>query len=130
MVKDALFAINPRKYTGKDNLDPFIQRLSAEMIVEQITRNFNLSISSRIFLKAWKTACVITLHKGGDKRNVNNHRPITELSGKGKRRKVFLSTTSILRPFQPGFRAGYSTVTAVTVVLNDVRTINDRNDQL
>ena len=64
---------------GEDNLDPFSINLSALIISKQITHIFNLSISSGTVPKVWKKAHVIPLHKGGDKSDLNNYRPISKL---------------------------------------------------
>lgn len=39
--------------------------------------------------------------------------------------KVFLCRASILSPFQSSFRAGHITVTAVTLVINDIVSASD-----
>ncbi len=43
VVKDALQAINYRKATGEDKLDPYFVQLCAPFIAEKITYLFNLS---------------------------------------------------------------------------------------
>ena len=134
IVVDALLAINPRKYMGEDNLDPFSINLSALIISKQITHIFNLSISSGTVPKVWKKAHVIPLHKGGDKSDLNNYRPISKLPCLAKilesvintQLKTFLSSASILSPFQSGFSAGHSTVSAVTLVLDNIVTAIDK----
>lgn len=81
----------------------------------------------------WKSAFVVPLHKGGSQNDLNNYRPITKLSCLAKllesivnkQLTSFLSQNDILCPFQSGFRAGHSTTTAATVVVNDLATAID-----
>ena len=71
---------------------------------------------------------IIPLHKGGDKDNLDNYRPISTLPCLAKvletlvnsQLKCFLSSHSILSPHQSGFRPNHSTITAITLVTNDI----------
>ena len=73
-------------------------------------------------------AHVVPLHKGQDKKDPNNYRPISKLSCLAKileslvntQLKVFLNNFSILSPYQSGFRTKHSTVSATSLVLNDI----------
>ena len=116
---------------GEDH-DRLSIKLSA---LKQIIHNFNLSISSGIVPKIWKKAQVIPLYKGSDKNNLNNYRPIFKIPCLVKileylinnHFKTFLSSASILSPLQSGFRAGHSTVSAVSLVINNiVSALDDR----
>uniref|UniRef100_A0A3B1IPA0 Reverse transcriptase domain-containing protein n=1 Tax=Astyanax mexicanus TaxID=7994 RepID=A0A3B1IPA0_ASTMX len=89
---------------------------------------FNLSVLSCRIPRVWKTAHVIPLHKGGEATELNNYRPISKLSCLAKsleslvnsQLKSFLNENSILSNYQSGFREGHSTISAVTLVLNDL----------
>lgn len=132
----ALSTMNSRCSTGEDNLDPFLLKLSAPIIAEEITHIFNLSISSATFPKLWKMAHVTPLHKSGAKDDLNNYRPISKLPCLSKileslinnQLKAFLSRHSVLASHQSGFRAQHSTITAATLVINDIVSALDRKE--
>ena len=124
----ALSAIDSKKSVGEDCLDPFFLKVSAPLIADLISYIFNLSISSGKIPPVWKIAHVTPLHKGNDKKDPDNYRPISKLSCLAKileslvnnQLKVFLNHSSILSPHQSGFRAKHSTTTATSLVLNDI----------
>ena len=74
----ALSRVN-HKSAGLNNLDPFFQKLSAEIVATPITSLFNLSFVSSEIPKDWKAAAVIPLFKGGDTLYPNCYRPISIL---------------------------------------------------
>ena len=90
---------------------------------------FNLSLLSQSLPDVWKQAHVSPLLKAGDPCEVNNYRPISNLSALAKilesqvstQIKRFLDTNLILSPMQSGFRPKHSTVTACLNVIDDVR---------
>ena len=82
---------------------------------------FNTCIYHGIFPDIFKIAQVIPLHKGGDKDDCNNYRPISLLPAIGKlfeklishRLSEHLDSHNILSHHQFGFRKNYSTELAV-----------------
>ena len=136
-VSEALFTIDTKKATGEDGLDPYFLLLAAPLISKPITHIFNQSILLSTIPKVWKVAHVVPLHKGGDKNDLNNYRPISKLSCLAKtlesllsdQLKEFLSLHSLLSPNQSGFRANHSTVSAASLVLNDIVSAVDRHMQ-
>ena len=133
-VFHALSTIDPKKSVGEDNLDPFFLKVSTPLITEFICYIFNQSILTGIIPQPWKTAHVVPLHKGHDKKDSNNYRPISKLSCLAKiletlvnnQLKVFLNSFPILSPHQSGFRAKHSTVSATSLVLNDIVSALDK----
>ena len=127
-VLNALLSIDPKKSTGEDCLDAFFLKVAAPLICEHITHIFNLSVSQSIVPNVWKMAHITPLHKGGDVNDRNNYRPISKLSCLGKtleslvnnQLKIFLTNYSILTPLQSGFRAKHSTISATTLIVNDI----------
>ena len=127
-VLKALKAIDPKKSSGPDGLDPYLLRLSAEVIAEPLANIFNLSLSTNLIPKSWKEAYVLPILKGGDPSDLNNYRPISKLSVVAKimeslvndQLKEFLSESGQLNSVQSGFRSGHSTITAASKVLNDI----------
>ena len=54
------------KSCGLDNIDTHILKLARPFIVPSITHIVNLSITTMVFPKAYKTAKVVPLYKGKD----------------------------------------------------------------
>lgn len=128
LVANALNTIDPRKSTGADKLDPLFLKLSTPFIIEPISHIFNLSISSGTIPNIWKSAFVTPLYKGVKNSDPNNYRPISKLPCLAKilesmvnaQLKTFLSTNSVLNLHQSGFRPMHSTISAITLVVNDI----------
>ncbi len=126
------------KSSGEDKLEPYALKSTAHFISEDLTHIFNESITPAIFPPVWKTACVFPLHKVGSKSELNNHRPISKLSCLAKileslvneQLKAFLHNNSILSPYQSSFRPGHGTVSATTLVLNDIDSALDKKKTL
>lgn len=85
---------------------------SLEVLAPQLTHLYNCSITTSIFPDKWKTANVVLIHKGGNKNDVNNFRPISLLPIPGKmfeklmhgRILDHLEKNDILTDVQWGFR--------------------------
>ena len=67
-----------------------ILKIVFENTTKQLVHIFNVSLNSGKVPIAWKIATVIPIHKGGDRRNVNNYRPISLLSLPGKMLERFV----------------------------------------
>ena len=127
-VLKALKEIDPKKSSGPDGLDPALLKLAANIIAEPLAYIFNLSLSSNVIPDIWKFAHVLPLLKGGDPFILDNYRPISKLSVLAKileslvnfQLKDFLQSHNILSQTQSGFRAQHSTISATTLVLNDI----------
>lgn len=91
-----------------------------EVLQDQLCYLFNMSLKSCKFPTAWKLANVVLIHKGQDKCNVNNYRPISLLPLPGKLLESlvhkhlidYLENYSILTKNQWGFRPKRSTADA------------------
>lgn len=90
---------------------------------------FSLTFGSFMIIPTvWKTAYVFPLHKGGTKSELNHFRPISKLSCFQKileslvngQLKLFLSTHSIIIPFQSCFRPKLSVISATSLVINNI----------
>jgi hypothetical protein len=105
------------------------------LIANQITYIFNLSFSQGLFPQLLKSAIVTPIHKSGSKLDPGNYRPISILTLFSKlleklfynRLISFVNNHNILHPLQFGFRADYSTSTAIAHVLSSLITkINNK----
>ena len=73
-----------QKGPGPDNIPVVYIKNCKENLVEPLASIFNGSLQEGCFPNKWKSSFIIPLHKGGDRRNVKNYRPISKLSVFGK----------------------------------------------
>ena len=96
----------------------------------------NLSFSQGCFPSCLKAAKVIPVHKGGDKTDMNNYRPISlpPVISKVFERAMycriygFLESYKLLCDSQYGFRSKRSAVDAVAHIIERIRTDHDQVD--
>ena len=99
-----------------------------ELTKQQLVHIFNASLKSGIVPKVWKSATVTPIYKNGDRRKVNNYRPISllPLPGKMLERIVhtqlsnFLENNNLLTSQQSGYRKERSTIAAVSELTDDI----------
>ena len=76
--------INTNKSSAIDYISSRILKDAFIVLVDKLVICFNLSFTSGIFPDTWKLAKITPLHKGGQKNQVNNFRPISLLPLPGK----------------------------------------------
>lgn len=126
-VLDIIKNLSSHKATGLDEISCRLLKEAAPVITDPLTYIFNNSIENGVFPKDWKTAKVIPLHKGNEKSDPNNYRPISIINSVAKifERIVYdqlyeyLSTNNLLHKRQSGFRPGHSTTTALLDATNE-----------
>ena len=117
------------KGTGLDGIPARLLKDAAPSISAPLTVIINLSISSAVLPEEWKYARVVPLYKDGDKKCMDNYRPISVLPVASKilERAVqiqllqHLDKSSQLSPFQCGFRKNHSIQDAVTYFTDCIR---------
>ena len=100
------------KSTGIDNIPAKILKIFPNIIGPSITKIFNISLNSGIFVDEWKMDLVLPIYKSDDKRQCENYRPISILPIISKifERCVFnqvytyLNENTLLSKYQAGFR--------------------------
>lgn len=113
----ALKNLNTRSAVGPDGIPPYLVKDCAVLFIEPLLHLFNLSIETATYPKAWKISRVTPIHKGGDRSDVSNYRPIAVLSVFGKLYETILNARIVqqidiyLDDSQHGFRSGRSTAT-------------------
>ena len=121
--------LNTSTGTGLDGIPARLLKDAAPSISALLTAIINLSISSAVLPEEWKKAKVVPLYKDGDKKCMDNYRPISVLPVASKilERAVqiqllqHLDKSSQLSPFQCGFRKSHSTHDAVTYFTDCIR---------
>uniref|UniRef100_A0A2A4JRM8 Reverse transcriptase domain-containing protein n=1 Tax=Heliothis virescens TaxID=7102 RepID=A0A2A4JRM8_HELVI len=127
-VKKSVLAITSSA-VGNDKLCSRMITLILSSLLPVLTHIFNYSFSSCSFPSAWKQAHIIPLPKTNNPTLLTHFRPISILPFLSKvfehlvhkQLSFFLTSNSIISPFQSGFRAGHSTVTALLKVTDDIR---------
>lgn len=127
-VKKSVLAISSSAI-GNDGLCSRMIVPILPLLLPILTHIFNFSIRTSSFPSAWKQAIIIPLPKTSKPSSVSHFRPISILPFLSKvlehmiHRQLsnFISTSSLLSPYQSGFRSGHSTVTALIKVSDDIR---------
>ncbi|XP_060846100.1 uncharacterized protein LOC132925747 [Rhopalosiphum padi] len=122
---------------GFDKINVKILKNLAPYIINPLTHIFNLSLRLGIFPDKLKVAIIKPLHKGGDKENMNNYRPISMLSSFSKifekiikaRLIDYLENNSLLSKNQYGFRPRRSTEDALYAVTTFISKALDKGDK-
>ena len=79
---EVCFLINKlekNKATGLDKISCKLIKIAVDIITPSLTNIFYCSISSEIFPKEWKLACVSPIFKKGAETYPGNYRPISVL---------------------------------------------------
>lgn len=113
---------------GWDNIPTSLLKSGEKIIVPVISHLANLCFEQGVFPSAFKLALITPVHKGGDKTDPSNYRPISVLLSISKileklinRRLVnYLTKLNILSTSQFGFRQGLSTEDAVMALTSVV----------
>ena len=120
--------IETYKSSGLEKLSSKICKDAFMALSPQLTYLFNCSLSASVFPDAWKVAKVVPLFKGGNREDVNNYRPVSLLPLPGKllekivhkNMSTFFEANNVLSAQQGGFRKGFSTVSTIADLTDDV----------
>ena len=127
-------AINTKKSSGFPNINSKCLKAAFAATIPELTNIFNLSINSQFFPDPWKEATVIPIPKPGNRKQVQNYRPISllPLPGKLLERLIhgqiveLLEETRFLTDNQHGFRKNRTTLHAALQLVNHINTNLDR----
>lgn len=127
-VKKSVLAITSSA-VGNDKLCSRMVSLILPSLLPVLTYIFNHSFSCCSFPSVWKQAHIIPLPKTNNPTSLSHFRPISILPFLSKvfehlvhkQLTFFLTSNSLISPFQSGFRSGHSTVTALLKVTDDIR---------
>jgi len=124
MVQDAVQSLKSKKSYGIDGVPHCLVKDVYKFIPHQYHRL--MSMAAKQMPDLWKTARVIPLHKKGCRLTLDNYRPISNLCSIDKLfEKIVLNEINRRHPglegqHQHGFRANYSTTTAMMEVQNTI----------
>ena len=79
LCEEALLDLKLNKSTGSDNIPALALKISHKVIAKPLSSIINTSITSSSVPSSWKHALVKPLHKGGDRCQLSNYRPIALL---------------------------------------------------
>lgn len=107
---------------GSDKISAAVVKRNARILAPVFAKFINRSFQTGKFPKSLKIARGCIIHKNGDKRNINNYRPISVLSIFAKiweralndRLQDFVNKANLLNPDQYGFLAKSNTSAAAT----------------
>jgi exonuclease III len=120
-VRKILLKMKAKASAGPDDISSTVIKAAYEVLVVPLTHIINASIVSGKFPSRWKHAKVVPLHKSGDKKNLKNYRPVSNLCVFSKILETvvhdqianFCQENNVLPQEQHGFSRGKSTLTAL-----------------
>ena len=128
-VELKISSLKNNKANGPNSLPTKIMKECKKEISIPLSLTINLSFSTGIFPNRMKLANIFPIHKGDDKDNCNNYRPIALLSNISKiieklvhaRLYFYLERNNILYQHQYGFRLNHSTTHALIATTEEIR---------
>ncbi|XP_037876062.1 LINE-1 retrotransposable element ORF2 protein isoform X1 [Bombyx mori] len=110
------------KAPGLDQITNELLKTFMPVIVPKLTNLFNEIITAEVIPEDWVKSVIVLLHKKGDKRDINNYRPISLMSNIYKifSKILLFRLTITLDENQPkeqaGFRSNFSTIDHIHVL--------------
>ena len=122
-----LLGLDTHKSPGADDITPVILKKCAQFLCSPLTDLFNLSLDCGTIPVDWKRGIITPIHKGGNRSDASNYRPVTLLPVISKvlerlvanRLTKHLEGNNLISTAQHGFRKGYSCVSNLLLTLND-----------
>ena len=135
-IEEAIKKLKNKFTSGPDLIPSFVVKDCAYVLSVPLYIIFNLSLKTSTFPKDWKIAKACPIFKAGDPANVNNYRQISILSNFAKvfemilYNHIYLSTKTMISPYQHGFMANRSTITNLVLFTQNVSNIIDDQGQV
>ena len=122
--------------SGWDQILPRVVKSTYQNFIVPITHVMNLSIINGVVPNELKVAKVVPIYKSGDRRLINNYRPVSVLPCFSKileklmynRISNFIHKHNLLNEYQFGFRQKRSTNQALIVLLDNITAARDNGD--
>ena len=130
--------LKPGKAAGPNNIPTWILITCAKQIAPILQITFTQSLRSSILPNDWLLANIIPVFKKGNKNFLSNYRPIslTIVCCKAMEHIIlhsimnYLNTHNIINPNQHGFRPGFSCVTQLILLTDDILKAMDSHYQV
>jgi len=130
-TNDLILLINKLKNNsapGPDGISPNTLKKIHQFILGPLQHIFNLIIKTGIVPHQLKTSVVTPIYKNGDRKEMTNYRPISQINCFGKVLEMYLKNLltaylkkhSILSNKQYGFLRGFSTEDAINALVSGV----------
>jgi len=78
-IKNIIEAMSNKKSTGQDELQIVVYKDSLEITLPHITKLMNLIAVEESIPSNWRVAKIIPVHKKGNKQDLNNYRPVSNI---------------------------------------------------
>ncbi|KAF0751639.1 Reverse transcriptase domain-containing protein [Aphis craccivora] len=122
----AIKALKDDSSAGLDGISVKILKLNIYSLIKPLSHIFNLAIATSTFPECFKISVITPIHKKGDKSNIENYRPISQISNIAKAfEKIikkelvnYIESNNLLSCTQFGFRPGKSSEQAIATVLS------------
>ena len=129
--------IKENKATGPDGIPGNLLKICANELAEALTMLFQASLDQGRFPQAWKQAFIVPVYKKGDRRRVENYRPISLTSVTSKLLEHIIHSSimdhfdhhSTLNEFQHGFRQKRSCESQLITTVRDFSLCLKRKEQ-
>jgi len=138
IVKKVFESMKEKNCHGFDRIPLRILRDGAVALSKPYTVLFATVISQCKIPDQWKTACIIPLHKKGDKEKVENYRPISNLCSPSKafeklllqdlQKREHLNNVDLTHKNQHGFKKQKSTITASLSIQSKLAQLLENNN--
>ena len=79
LISKVIVALNPNKAHGHNGLSICMLQMGSDSISKPLSIIFQNCLIAGYFLRAWKKASVVSVHKKGDKQILNNYWPVSLL---------------------------------------------------
>ena len=127
-IRKIISKMQPKNSTGIDEIPISVVKSSSDYILFGLCHVFNLSLFQGQFITDFEKAKVISIHKKGQKTNVNNYRPISLLPILSKilekivynRLYSFLSQSNFFCDLHLDLKKNYSTSHAAIVMVENI----------
>lgn len=135
-VMEEILKLNPNKSPGPDGISPKLIKLCGHALSVPLLLIYNKSIEVGIYPDIFKLAKIIPIFKKCARDSVDNYRPISLLSVFNKiferliirQLLIFLNKHKVLYKYQYGFREQYSTILALTEIVDYIKDCLDNGD--
>ena len=131
-------SLDPNKAHGHDEITIRMIKICASSIAKPLAIFFRNFLESECFLKEWKKANIVPVHKKHGKQLIKNYRPVSLLPICSKifEKVVFnslfkyLDDNNLLNSNQSGFRSGDSCVHQLLSITHEIYKAFDANPSL